>query len=269
MSDVEVTQETIDEARGQGWVPLEEFRDDEAKWVDANTFVKRGREINPILRKHNAELKKQIESLQRDSKEAIEAAKEFREFQKSNFETKKASLEAELAQLRQAKKEAINESDGDRVVAIDEAIDDLKEQKESLKAPVVKEQVQENEVDPTLQVWLDKNKWFGEDKSMTRRTNALGAVLREEFPNLKGQPFLDKLDEEVRKTYPDKFEREKPQQLEGNSSTRANSGGKKSYTDLPADAKQACDRFIKQGLYKANTVAESRAAYVADYFGEE
>ena len=52
---VEKTEQQIQvekEARTLGWVPQSEYRDGD-HFVDAETFVKRGKEINPILRKNN------------------------------------------------------------------------------------------------------------------------------------------------------------------------------------------------------------------------
>ena len=269
----QVSEETISEARSQGWVPLEEFRDSEDRWVDAETFVKRGREINPILRKHNAELKKEVEKAKAAAAEAIESAKEFKEFQKTQFEKQKADLQKQIAELKAQKKQAVTDGDGERVVDIDDAIDALKEEQSTLAPPKeIKSTEQPTQIDPLLQSWLDKNEWFGQDQVLTRRTNGIGAALRAEFPDLKGQAFLDLLDKEIQETFADKFKkREKPvSSVEGGSTTsRPSKSGKKTYADLPSDAKAACDKFIKQGLYKADSIEKSRAAYVADYFEGE
>ena len=48
------------EARLQGWVPKDEFRGKETDWIDADIFVQRGREINPILRKNNERITKEL-----------------------------------------------------------------------------------------------------------------------------------------------------------------------------------------------------------------
>ena len=68
----QVSSEILYEAESQGWVPKERYRGNEADWVDANTFVKRGREILPILRKNN-------ENLVRDLNNTREQLKEFKE----------------------------------------------------------------------------------------------------------------------------------------------------------------------------------------------
>ena len=255
------------EARAQGWVAQEEFRGSESDWVDAETFVRRGKEIMPILRKNNEKLLKELGEAKKAAEEAREAAKEFREFQKQQFERKTKELESQLEQLKQAKRDAITQGDGDRAIAIDDAMDDLKEQrleaKQDLKAAEEKaKEVPQVTTDPSLNEWMDKNDWFGKDTRLTGMANGLGVELRRENPGLQGKAFLDKLDEELAVMLPEKFGKKRNQNpMEGvsNGTARPSSGsGKKSYNNLPAEAKAACDKFVKQGLM-------TKEAYVAEY----
>jgi len=255
------------EARAQGWVAKEEFRGSEDDWVDAETFVRRGKEIMPILRKNNEKLLKELGEAKKAAEEAREAAKEFREFQKQQFERKTKELEAQLQELKQAKRDAITNGDGDRAIAIDDAMDELKEQrleaKEELKAAEAKaKEVPQVTADPALNAWMDKNDWFGTDSRMTGIANGLGVTLRQENPNLNGQAFLDRLDQELAEVFPDKFGKKRtPNPMEGtpNGTARPSvSSGKKTYTNLPAEAKAACDKFVKQGLM-------TKEQYVAEY----
>ena len=255
------------EARAQGWVAKEEFRGSEDDWVDAETFVRRGKEIMPILRKNNEKLLKELGEAKKMAEEARETAKEFREFQKQQFERKTKDLESQLENLKQAKREAITQGDGDRAIAIDDAMDELKEQrqeaKEDLKAAEekVKEAPQVTQ-DPTLNEWMDKNDWFGKDSRMTGVANGLGVELRRENPSLNGQAFLDKLDSELQEMFPEKFGKKRtPNPMEGSPNGTARpsvSSGKKTYNNLPPEAKAACDKFVKQGLM-------TKEAYVAEY----
>ena len=255
------------EARAQGWVAKEEFRGSEDDWVDAETFVRRGKEIMPILRKNNEKLLKELGEAKKAAEEAREAAKEFREFQKQQFERKTKELESQLQELKQAKRDAITNGDGDRARAIDDAMDELKEQrleaKEELKAAEAKaKEVPQVTADPALNAWMDKNDWFGKDSRMTGIANGLGVTLRQENPALNGQAFLDKLDAELAEVFPEKFGKKRtPNPMEGtpNGTARPSvSSGKKTYTNLPAEAKAACDKFVKQGLM-------TKEQYVAEY----
>ena len=255
------------EARAQGWVAQDEFRGSESDWVDAETFVRRGKEIMPILRKNNEKLLKELGEARKIAEEARESAKEFREYQKQQFEKKTKDLEGQLEQLKQAKRDAITQGDGDRAIAIDDAMDDLKEQrleaKEDLKAAEEKtKEVPQFTQDPVLNNWMEKNDWFGKDSRMTNIANGVGVTLRQEDPNLTGQPFLDKLDAELQEMFPEKFGKKRtPNPMEGSPNGTARpsvSSGKKTYNNLPPEAKAACDKFVKQGLM-------TKEAYVAEY----
>jgi hypothetical protein len=258
------------EARNQGWVPQDKFRGNPDDWSDAATFVKRGKEINPILRHNNARLEKELANVRAEAADAIQAAKEFREYQKEQFEKKKTDYEVQIAQLKAAKKDAITQGDGDRAVELDEALDAVKEERAALKAPVVAapQTPSAPQVDPTLQTWIDNNPWYGKDTDesieLTELANGLANATRRKHPGLTGEAFLAKLDEalEERQIKAPKRERATPnvEGAGGNGSSGGRPNGKgRSYADLPGDAKAACDRFVKQGLMK-------REEYVSSYF---
>ena len=255
------------EASAQGWVAKEEYRGNESDWVDAETFVKRGKEIMPILRKNNEKLLKELKEARSIAEEARATAKEFQKFQKEQYERKARDLESQLTQLKQAKRDAVSSGDGDRVVEIDDAMDLIKQDVVEARAEANRqpEPVQQAAPPPdeNLQAWLDKNTWFGQDKRITDVTNAIGKSITEEFPTLKGKAFLDKLDEELAQTYPEKFgKKTRANPMDGTSGTVTSgrpSSAKRSYENLPSEAKAACDRFLKQGLIK------SKEAYVAEY----
>lgn len=254
------------EARAQGWVAQEEFRGNERDWVDAETFVKRGREILPIVRKNNEKLLKELQEARKIAEEARSTAKEFQKFQKEQYERKAKDLEAQLTAIKAARREAISAGDGERVIELEEAQDVLKEEiaytkEQASSTPEPTPQPKEEpKPDASLQAWLDRNDWFGVDKRTTGIANGLGEALRAENPTLVGQAFLDKLDEELAATLPEKFGKKRvanPMDV-GTSSAGRPTKSKQSYDNLPPEAKAACDRFVKQGLM-------SREDYVADY----
>jgi len=264
----EVNEAIAKEARMFGWVPREEFRGSDDEWVDADVFVKRGKEINPILRKNNETLMKKLEEKSKEIDSIKADVQEFKKFQKESFERKQVELEVQIAELKTRKREAIAEGNGDLVVDIDDQIDEIKEAqreaKEEAKKKPEAEPVKTAEIpeDPSLQAWLGKNTWFGQDTEMTDVANGLGASVRRQFPHLSGQAFLDKLDEKIVEYFPHKVLGNKARGSAVDSSGDVRGGsnsGKKSYDNLPADAKQACDRFIKNGWIK------SKQEYVDSY----
>jgi hypothetical protein len=262
-----VAPEVVKEAESQGWVPKERFRGNEADWVDADTFVKRGREILPILRKNNENLIKDLNATKEQLKEFREAAEEFKKFQKEAYERKAGEYEARIKEIKESRAQAISDGDGQKVNALDDALDeakeDLKQAKQAVKeAETVKEpEVTTPAVEPELQAWLDGNDWFGTDKRMTSIANGIGESLRLEFPLLKGKAFLEKLDEVLAEEFPNKFgKKQSPASRVESGSGRQGRGGNnaQSYDNLPADAKAACDKFVKQKLM-------TKEEYVASY----
>ena len=266
--DQEALDKTEHDARTFGWVPLAEFRGGEEKWVDAETFVKRGKEINPILKKNNELLLKKLDEANRRVEEVGKVADEFRTFQKEQVEKRIKEYDTQIAALKAAKVEAVSQGDGERVVAIDDAIDVAKEEKAAAKAapePEPEPTKPGNAIDSVLQAWIDKNDWYGKDKRLTRNANDIAAEIRAENPSLVNQAFLDKLSEELEETFPDKFgKKPKPKSpVEGSSSVgRPGTRGGNTYENLPPDAKDACDRFC-------NTLkGYTRDKYLADYYAD-
>jgi len=264
----EVNEAIAKEARMFGWVPREEFRGSDDEWVDAEVFVKRGKEINPILRKNNETLMKKLDEKSKEIDSIKASVEEFKKFQKESYERKQVELEVQIAELKTRKKEAIAEGNGDLVVDIDDQIDEIKEAqreaKEEAKKKPEAEQPKAADIpdDPSLQAWLGKNTWFGQDTEMTDVANGLGASVRRQFPHLSGQAFLDKLDEKIVEYFPHKVlgNKARGSAVDSSGDVRGgNSNGKKSYDNLPADAKAACDRFIKNGWIK------SKQEYVDSY----
>jgi hypothetical protein len=262
----EVAPEVVKEAESQGWVPKERFRGNESDWVDADTFVKRGREILPILRKNNENLVKDLQATKEQLKEFREAAEEFKKFQKEAYERKASEYEDRIREIKESRAQAISDGDGQKVNALDDALDQAKEDlKEAKQAVIEADTVKTPEpapqaMEPELQSWLDSNSWFGQDKRMTGIANGIGDSLRLEFPMLKGKAFLDKLDEVLAEEFPNKFgEKKSPASRVESGSGRQGRGGSnaQSYDNLPADAKAACDKFVKQKLMTKEEYVQS------------
>lgn len=259
-SQVEKSEEQVaveKEARILGWVDKDEFRGDESIWTDAETFVKRGKEINPILRENNRRLLSELDKTKKEIEEVKRVAEEFKIFQKEAYDRKLEKYKEEINYLKEAKKSALQEGDHDRVVELDDQISDTKaELKLAQDSPPAKiETKKETEaLDPELQLWLDRNPWFGKDQEISQRTNTIGALLAQRNPGLKGKEFLDKLDEALAEEFPNVFKstkkRDKPNPVESGGTTSGirNKSNKKTFENLPDEAKAACNRMVKQGL---------------------
>lgn len=275
MSDEQEGRDFIHEAKQGGWVPKDEFHGNEREWVDAQEFVERGEKINPLLRANNERLKKELEVKDQKHQEELEelrkTATEFKTFLKDSYEKKQSRLQKEIDELKVQRKVALKGQDFETVIEIEEQVEKLEEEKADAsppKAEVKKEEKKEQpeiKLDPRLKDWLEDNKWYGEDAEATDIATAVGVSIRRQFPNLTGVEFLDRLDAKLEERLPEyKKTREHKSPVEGaRGGGGGGKGGKKTYDSLPADAKAACDRQIKQKLWK------TREEYVEAYYADE
>lgn len=252
-NDVEVVaQET--EAKQFGWVPKEDFKGDETEWRDASTFLKRGKEINGFLRK---DLEKIKASHAREIAELRDTMKEFTAYHK---ETEARAYKFALEDLKKEKIAAIEQGDGERVVAIETQMDKVKE---AQAIPTVKETPPRKEQnDREYTEWLVENQWYISDPKLGKIAEGMGSLLHTQHPELVGKEFLDEITRQVKEALPERFENPNRRNNQvGNSSDGRSPGGtkkKESYENLPADAKAACDKFVKQKLL-------TKEQFVADY----
>ena len=247
-TEPEIDEETLAEAKRQGWVPKDEFNGPEDKWTDAENFVKRGKEINALLRKDNEFLKREVSEMKST----------MMEFKKFHADTEKRAYERAMLDLREQKKEAIAAGDGEKVLQVDDAIDELKtaRKEERVAAPP-------QAIDPAFIEWQEENRWFGKDNELTAEANLIGEVVKRQNPTLIGSEFLEEVTKRVKRMYPEKFtnaNRTKPNPVEGSTAKPSGPRGR-GFADLPLDAKQACQKFEKQGLV-------TREQYIKEYFGE-
>jgi hypothetical protein len=244
----EIDEDTLKEAKRQGWVPQDEYTGPADKWVDADTFVKKGKEINALLRKDNDFLKREVSEMKST----------MMEFKKFHAETEKRAYDRAMADLREQKKEAISQGDGDKVLQIDDAIDDLKQSK-----PVVPT-ASTPTIDPVFSQWSEDNRWYTTDAQLKTEADLIGEVIKRQNPTLIGQDFLDEVTTRVKRMYPEKFtnaNRARPSPVEGTTAPKAVGKAGKGFKDLPPEAQQACQKFEKQGLV-------TREQYLKEYFGE-
>lgn len=246
------------EARLLGWRPLEEFDGPEDKFRSAEDFLAEGKRINGFLRKDLDKLRNEVSRRDQDIAELKQTLSEFAAFHR---ETEKKAYERAKAELLAAKKDAIREGDGDKVVELEEKMEQLRELDPGKLAP----KAPPPQVDPVFAGWVNENKWFAENAKLRVVANGYGELLRQEAPGLVGRPFLDEVKRRVAEDFPAAFgnqERNRPAAVAGSGETRERSSGKRGYNDLPPDARTMCDKFVKQGL------VASRDQYVKEYFGE-
>lgn len=238
------------EAKADGWVPLDAWKGDPAKHVDAETFVKRGEEILPIV---NAKLRRRDEEVQ-ELRRTVDDLKlgnsQFREFHEKTVARERQERDAAIAQLEAVRKKAITDSDGEAFDRADRRIQELRAQ------PVKKPELNEGQ-----RAWLAENPWYQSDKTLRALADGMSDDLATERPDLVGRrEFLDELAKRVKAEMPHKFENPNRQRsvVEDTQNRGGGNGKAKTYENLPAEAKTACDRFVRTipGFTKERYVAE-------------
>jgi len=277
-----MTEEKSVEVRASemGWVPQETFRGDPERWIDAETFVKRGEELMPLLRANNKKLQEELQgvrhsltetqNLLKASAESIEALKEF------NSKAVREQAKEKRTEIVDAIKQARESGDVETEMAL---TDQLQEQTAAIKAaekparetPSVTTDYSST---PDWKAWTAENEWFGQDKRKTALALGIADELRTNGEKILGKSFLDKVSAEVEKIFGEPV-RSGVSKVEGagrsSGGNSSGSNGGKSFSDLPNDAKQACekqsDRLVGPGR-AFKTKEDWRRHYVTKYFEE-
>lgn len=270
------------EARKLGWAPRDKWRGRPEDFVEADEFVKRGREVLPLVRSQfekaraeNEDLKRQIEDRTRDFEDRIKRSE--RMAQKS-LEMQRAQL---VADFETQKRQAVINGDTeafDRVSRQEQ--DTYRRFAEDNKAEAQASQKPgQPDVPPEVQEWGKRNPWFFSDHALSLEAQGLHAQFRQESPGMPLSENLDRVTETLKQRYPQKFgvgqtgDAKPPQRgysaVEGGSSMRgAPASRAKGWKELPAEARQACESMISRGYLKGDA-QKIKDNYAKTYWEED
>lgn len=250
-----------DRAMAMGWTPKGQFKGDPERWVDAETFVKRGEEFLPFLKANNARLEKaleranaRIEQMDKGLKGAIQ---QLSTSEKRAYERARAELEAELEQYARA-------GDVESVKAVSKDIAAL--EKETAGKADDASGPEGSGVNPDFAAWRGDNDWYGKDKALSAAFDALCDEVAEEGYSTP-KVGLKEAERRLREQFPAKFtkpenpNRKAPAFVESGGGGAARAG--KTYADLPHDARKMCDDLCR------DIKGFTREKYVKDYFAQE
>lgn len=223
------------EAVDQGWTPKESWKGPEEKWTDAQTFVERGEQIAGILKSKNAKLESRIHNLEESNKKFGEYHKQTLEAQQKKNAEQIQELEAQLAQ-------SITDGDGQAYTKFNRELDSLKSQQQNMPTDDVQAWNQ------LSQQWVGENQWYTQNPKLAAYADGISDRLRLE--GFTGKAYFSELTRNVHETFPEEFKNPNKSKPNGvDEGGQKGSGSKaRSYDNLPADAKAACDDFVKQGF---------------------
>lgn len=235
------------EARAGGWVPKEEFHGDEKLWVDAGEFVRRG----PLFEKIN-----------RQGSELKEIKKALEQLKHHHAQVKETAYKDALKALREQKREAFAEGDADKLIAIDEKIDAVRDEQRTFEQSRAQQHSQQvtQELHPEMVAWTNRNPWYNTSRPMRAFADALGMELAAEGKS--PSDVLKEVERRVRAEFPNKFEnpnRSKASAVEGGGNTGSSGKGRDSF-QLEDHERQIMQRFVRTGVMtEAEYIAELKA----------
>ncbi len=277
MVDGQVDQELEKEARSMGWDP--EFKGE--KFITAAEFVEKGKSIMPILQKNNERLQNTIRQQEgklgamEHSLKAANAAIEA--LQASHDEDTRAQVEAARAALKDELAAASEAGDhkgvADATAKLVElgAAEDKAEVKPKGNGKDQQQQQQQQELHPEVKDWMGSHSDFMSNQRKVALANVVAAELRSKGDTRVGKAFLDDVQQEVEETLAGGKKRGGDGKvLEGaGGGDQRGADSKKTYSDLPKEAKDACDSLAKKlvGPNRAHKdLASWRTSYVKQYF---
>lgn len=267
------------EAGLQGWVPKEQFKGDEAKWVDAEAYVERGKHIMPILQNNNKRFAEKISELENTvanlkttvstAQESMEALKQFHQ-DSTKAQVEKARRDI-IASLKAAKVDGDVEEEVQLTSDLSkfDAAQVLVQKEESKPKPKEEVAPPKQEYHPDTKAWLESNPWYGKDHVRTALMDGVAKQLRQEGNNASGLAFLMEAAKRAASIFGGEAEPEKTSKAESGRPTGGSASPlSKGYASLPADAKAICerqaDKFVGANkVYK--TMKEWQDFYTSEY----
>ncbi len=218
-------------ARAGGWVPLEEWQGDPEDWTDAKEFVKRGELFHKISNQSSEikELKKAIGSLM-----------------EHHHKVKETEFTRALDYLRQQKKVALEEGDADKLLAVDDAIDKLKEEQQEAKQEAKVEQ--KAGPTPVFVSWAAQNPWYVKDPELREYADEIGVLLYKKAGGAVAEEDLYKqVKQRVMRAFPEKFKGQgtKTPGVEGATSSQPS---KADNFKLTEDEERVMKTFVRSGV---------------------
>jgi hypothetical protein len=168
------------EARKSGWTPEKSFKGDPSKWIDAESWVKRGKEFIPFLQTANRSMKEELAALREQNMQLERMnranAKALEELKGEVTDQTVATAETARSELKEAIVKAHEDGDIKTELELRDKLADLSETIKVAKAPAtvpvtdatrgtVTEQPDATQ-SPIFKQFLAENPWFQEDRIM-------------------------------------------------------------------------------------------------------
>ena len=228
-----------------GWNP--DYKADDA--VDAATFILKSREIQDTMKANTKDLKGQLSNLQ----STVEALQNHNE---RVFKAELKQKEAEIAKLKKEKLAAVELADVKKVTEIDEQIEDIQKDLNTIEKPNVT-----TTDNPIFDEWIKDNQWYLLDDEMA----SYAEFVAKQYAGGPPEQVFKRVREKVEDLFPEKFK--KPKKVETTTtekevkkekpvgpaspvepSTKTTTGQKFTEADLTHDQVNIMRQFVSAGI---------------------
>jgi hypothetical protein len=214
----------------QGWIPKEDFDGDDSEFIDAPEFVRRG------------ELFRKIET---QSKEVKQLRNALEAFKQHHSKVKENEYERALKSLQDARKQAFVDGEHERAFALEEKIDEIKQEKAEVVRNAKEPVVEDNAYTPEFVNWVSRNSWYENNRVMRKAADALGLELHQ--AGHAPSEVLKMVETEIRKEWAHKFENQATKRtMAVEPSTRSTAKGDS--FKLTADEEEIMRQIVRSGV---------------------
>ena len=253
-ADIKVEeQDPIQEAaRGQGWVPQDEWDGDPTQWRDAQVFLERGEYFKTM-----GTQRKQIDKLNAMVEKMATIQSKTRDDERQRV----------LSELSQQKATAMEDGEFNRVVDIDNEMNKLRSEP-AMSVPNVEGQTEDRYTQDQIANYIDNNQWYRTNSDMRQYADSIAVGFRNNNPSTTIDDVLEYTDKEVKIRYPEQFGKQVPSASPVASTKRTTKPGpngtqkKRTLDDLPASSRDMYAQ-IGQSFVDAGAV-DSIDEYVAE-----
>lgn len=206
------TDEEIQEALQKGWNPNHD--DPNKPYRTAHDYLV----LEPFYQ--------EINKLKKDNRKTKEAFSKFQEFAEKQ---KEREYNRAVQDLKEQKKEALENDDHKRVVEIDE---EMKKAEKDYEAETPKQDTNE-----AFEEFKERNPWYETDPEMQGIADGVGMSLARQNPDTPVEEIYEKVESKMKELFPDRFggKKKATPQVEGgdnSASKRSKSKKKRSIKEL-------------------------------------
>lgn len=232
----EVSQSNVweEKAASQGWKPKEEWEGNPDEWRPAKEFVERG-ELFGKISNQSGEIK--------------ELRKALNYLVDHHQKVKDIEFKRAVEHLKGQKKLALEDGDADKLIAVDEALLELKESaKQAKQIDIVKENPNPT---PGFVEFVQNNAWYNADKEMKDFADEIGVGYFQRNPDVKEADLYTYVANRVKKAFPEKFQKKQQDlspSVEGESGGRP--GGRTTSKEYPLteEERRTMNTFVRSGV---------------------